>query len=113
MKILIVDDEKFFADNLRLLLNLETNHSIQLAFDGNEASGLITKEMFDIYILDLNLPSKSGIELATEILINNKLAKIIFMSAYSNLINNIKSTFPNFKILEKPFEINELINLIN
>jgi len=113
MNLLIADDEKFFAENLKQLLSVETSYNIILSFDGDDALSKIMSEDFDAYILDLNMPYISGDKLA-KVIANKVISpKIIFISAYSSLANELRINFPQFPILEKPFEIKQLIKLLN
>ncbi len=113
MNLLIADDEKFFAENLKHLLKSGTSFHIDLAFDGDEAVKQIENEKYDAYILDINLPFQTGDKLAKIIAEKYMSPKIIFISAFSQLAKELKANYPQFPILEKPFEINQLIKLLN
>ena len=63
MKILICDDHKIVRDGLRQIL--KQLHGVTLiveAGDSNEALTILKKEIFDIILLDISLPGKSGLE---------------------------------------------------
>jgi len=63
MKVLICDDHKIVRDGLRQIL--EQLHGVTLiseAGDGNEALNLLKNNIFDILLLDISLPDKSGLE---------------------------------------------------
>jgi len=63
MKILICDDHKIVRDGLRQIL--QQLHGVSLiaeAGDGNETLILLKKEIFDIVLLDISLPDRSGLE---------------------------------------------------
>jgi len=63
MKILICDDHKIVRDGLRQIL--QQLHGVTLiseAGDGNEALNLLKNNIFDILLLDISLPDKSGLE---------------------------------------------------
>ncbi|NTW31727.1 MAG: response regulator transcription factor [Bacteroidetes bacterium] len=63
MKILICDDHKIVRDGLRQILQqLDGVTLIEEAADGNEALNLLKKDQFDILLLDISLPDKSGLE---------------------------------------------------
>jgi len=64
MKILICDDHKIVREGLRQILQqLKGVTSIEEAADGNEAFFLLKKEVFDIVLLDISLPGRSGLEI--------------------------------------------------
>lgn len=112
LKILIADDEAFFADNLKRLLAEEGLTSVHIAYDGGHAMQFIQREHFDAYLLDLNLPVFSGDRLAEEITKGGRNPRIIFMSAYSNLVARVRAIYPAYPVLEKPFEFQTLSQLL-
>jgi len=63
MKILICDDHHIVRDGLRQILQqLPDVTLIREASDGSEALSLLKKDDFDILLLDISLPGKSGLE---------------------------------------------------
>ena len=61
-KILIIEDDK----NIQRLLSLELKHKgymVNSAYDGEEGLELFKKNSYDVVLLDLMLPKKSGKEL--------------------------------------------------
>jgi DNA-binding NarL/FixJ family response regulator len=63
MKVLICDDHKIVRDGLRQILQqLQGVTLIGEAGDGNEALNLLKNDIFDILLLDISLPDKSGLE---------------------------------------------------
>jgi two-component system invasion response regulator UvrY len=63
MKILICDDHKIVREGLRqILLQLEGVTLISEASDGNEAFIILKSDVFDVVLLDISLPDKSGLE---------------------------------------------------
>ncbi|MCX6227274.1 MAG: response regulator transcription factor [Bacteroidia bacterium] len=63
MKILICDDHKIVRDGLRQILgNLSGVSVIEEAGNGNEAINLLKRSNFDIILLDISLPDRSGLE---------------------------------------------------
>jgi two-component system, NarL family, invasion response regulator UvrY len=63
MKILICDDHKIVREGLRqILLQLEGVTLISEASDGNEALIILKSDVFDVVLLDISLPDKSGLE---------------------------------------------------
>ena len=65
-KILIVDDEPAILNLLQY--NLEAEHyQVETATDGQEALDKVRSEPFDFIILDLMLPSLSGLDVTRKI----------------------------------------------
>jgi two-component system, NarL family, invasion response regulator UvrY len=64
MKILICDDHKIVRDGLcQILQQLKEATIIREAGDGNEALTLLKNDIFDIVLLDISLPDRSGLEI--------------------------------------------------
>ncbi len=63
MKILICDDHKIVRDGLRRILQQQQETTfISEAANGDEAISLLKTELFDIVLLDITLPGRSGLE---------------------------------------------------
>jgi len=63
--ILLVEDQSLVRGALKALLNLESDLDVCAeAGDGNEALVLLKNQRFDILLTDIEMPDKSGIELA-------------------------------------------------
>ena len=70
---------------------------------------------FDVVILDCKMPQINGIEVAKEILAVNPHQRIIFASAYikDTVVDSIKNLRQvTTESVQKPFEIKQLIDLI-
>lgn len=60
-KVLVVDDEPSVRDLLKDLL-IKEKHSVQCASSGEETLDIISREDFDIVLLDIKLSGMSGLE---------------------------------------------------
>jgi CheY-like chemotaxis protein len=69
---------------------------------------------FDIVLLDYCMPEINGLDVAKEILSINSHQRIIFASAYVNdeLKESAKCLEYAVEFLQKPFSINQLINIL-
>ncbi|MDP3973688.1 MAG: response regulator [Candidatus Daviesbacteria bacterium] len=65
-KILIVEDEKALARVMSLKLN-SAGYSTSVVFSGEESLAVLSKESFDLIILDLVMPKKDGFFVLSEI----------------------------------------------
>ena len=64
MKILICDDHKIVREGLRQILQqLEDVTLIEEASNGNEIVNVLKTDTFDVVLLDISLPDKSGLEI--------------------------------------------------
>ena len=63
MKILICDDHKLVRDGLRRILQQPDDDTLIMeAGDGTEAIDLLKSNSFDIVLLDISLPGRSGLD---------------------------------------------------
>ena len=60
-RILIADDHKSTREGLALALG-GLGHSIHVAFDGEDAIAAVGKYSFDLAMVDIQMPKKTGIE---------------------------------------------------
>lgn len=90
MKILIVEDEKHLNDLLHdYILDGFKNAKITQSFDGLDALNIITKETFDLVLLDVMLPHVGGFELAKKLRTQSQVP-IMMLSALSDEENQLK-----------------------
>ena len=78
-RILVVDDESKILFLLKHLLSAE-GYEVVTASDGNEAHRLARAEWFDLFLIDLIMPGKDGIETILSLRALRKNAPIIAMS---------------------------------
>lgn len=112
IKILVIDDDtrlrsligKFLTDN---------NFEVQLAKDTNEAQKIIDDNVFDLLIVDVMLPSKSGIEFTNEFR-QKYSTPVIMLTARGEPDDRIKGLEAGADdYMPKPFEPKELLLRIN
>lgn len=80
MRVLIVDDHPIVASGCRALLAGEPEIAILEAADAESGERMFFAERPDICVLDINLPTVSGFELARRILARAESARIIMFS---------------------------------
>lgn len=80
MRVLIVDDHPIVASGCRALLAGEPEIAILEAADAESGEQMFFAEQPDICVLDINLPTVSGFELARRILARAESARIIMFS---------------------------------
>ncbi|MEM3008047.1 MAG: response regulator [Candidatus Nitrosotenuis sp.] len=125
MKILVAEDNVFTATQYTKALE-KNGHQVIVARDGQECLEVYAGELsksefdtldknpFDVVLLDNNMPKKSGVEVAKEILDKRPNQRIIFASAYDiNSLLKAPGTMPeSVEMLQKPFSLNAMINRI-
>lgn len=89
--ILIVDDNKVFAETLSLLIKDILGNKISIldiSYDGKDAINKVSDTIYDFIFMDINIPEINGIE--TSKIINNiyyRSTTIIAISFYDNFSN--------------------------
>lgn len=108
LHILIVEDHRQISDMLADFL-IEHGYEISSALDGKTASSLLTKNSYDLILMDLMLPYKSGEELIRE-LRTHADTPVICLSAKSQMetrIDVLRMGADDY--LLKPFDLNEVL----
>jgi two-component system invasion response regulator UvrY len=80
MRILIADDHPIVASGCRTVLADEPDIVLLEAADAESAEHLFVTERPDICLIDINLPTVSGFELARRVLAHDAEARIIIFS---------------------------------
>ena len=80
MRVLIVDDHPIVASGCRALFAGDRETVILEASDAESGERLFVAEQPDVCVLDINLPTVSGFELARRILARSASARIIMFS---------------------------------
>ena len=109
MKILIIEDEKLVADNIKTGLE-QHKFTVDVAYNGQEGLDLARDYDYDIIILDLMLPDIPGEELCVRIR-KEKIDSFILMLTAKKQIENIVEGLNcgADDYLTKPFEFTELL----
>ena len=110
--ILIVDDDDRIRDLVREYLN-QNNYLVSTAKDSNDAIGKTKIIKFDLIILDIMMPGKTGLEFTHEHKnkINTPILLLTAKGEPSERIEGLELGADDY--LTKPFEPQELILRIN
>jgi two-component system LytT family response regulator len=107
MKALIVDDEQFCRDNLRMMLeeHCPEIRQIELASGAEEARAAINVSQPDVLFLDIKMPKESGFDLLESL--DNQKMSVIFTTAHNEYaLKALKAQALDY--LEKPISYEEL-----
>jgi DNA-binding NtrC family response regulator len=108
-RILIIDDEEAIRESLDTLLTLE-GFSISTAVDGPSGMELLSRNEYDLLLLDLALPGQSGIDLLPRIVEMQPNLPVIMITAYGtvgNVVDAIRAGAENF--VQKPWDNEKLL----
>jgi two-component system, OmpR family, response regulator len=109
MKILIIEDEKLIADNLKLGLE-QHRFAVDAVYTGEDGYALIRDSDYDVIIMDLMLPDIQGEELCRRLRQEKIETFIIMLTAkkqLGNIIDGLSMGADDY--ITKPFEFTELL----
>jgi len=113
MKILIVEDEQKIAESLRKNFNDE-GFDTTVAVDGAQALSIISKEQFDLILLDWRIPEVSGINVCKRIRDAKNRTPVILLTALSNVSNKVEALNCGADdYITKPFSFEEVLARVN
>lgn len=112
MKIKIIDDDQSFIQDFYSRLSIDfkdaiIDYSRDIIYDA------------DIYFLDIDMPSKNGIDFANDIKLHNEDAIIIYVTYRDDLVFDALQTFPYYFLRKRnidkelPIVIEKLKNRFN
>ncbi len=108
-KILVVEDNKDLARLLDLHLR-DLSYDVDLAFDGDTGWALITKNTYDLIILDLMLPGIDGLEICRRIRTQPAFTAILMLTSKSAELDRVLGLEMGADdYVTKPFSIRELM----
>jgi len=107
-RILVVEDDASMGFFLCETMNKEGYQAL-LVPNGEDALSRLTREDFDLVILDLKLPRMSGMEVLTNIKRTNPDLTVIMITAHGSRSVAIEALNKGaYDYFSKPFEINEM-----
>jgi DNA-binding response OmpR family regulator len=108
MKILLLEDEMMLCEAINEYL-LSLGHRVVTFSDGSKAFEILTQEMFDLLILDINVPGIDGLDLLEQLHTLKIRPPAIYISALVD-IEGISRAYDLgcYDYLKKPFHLKEL-----
>lgn len=112
--ILLLDDDKDYADSLSIAL-LDEGYKTYVAYDAEQAMNYISDNDIQLQILDIRINGETGIDVWLSMRKKHFDIPTIFISGYTkqffDQINEI-SQISQIEVMEKPFAPHELLNKI-
>lgn len=113
MKILIIEDEYNLADAIASLLRSE-KYQVDIQTDGEEGFYAAIVGAYDLIILDVMLPNKSGFDILRDLRDKPIESKILMLTAKSSIEDKMAGFNGGADdYLTKPFHMNELLARVN
>ncbi len=89
-RILIIDDEESIRESLEALLTLE-RFAVETAPDAASGLALLGRKAYDLILLDLMLPDRSGLEVLEEVRQYDSDTPIVMLTAYGTVETAVKA----------------------
>ncbi|CAN5181144.1 response regulator [soil metagenome] len=108
MRILLVEDDRMIGDSVRTSLR-QDGYVVDWVREGRAAESAMTSEHFDLVLLDLGLPDRSGIEVLQKFRQLGKSAPVIIITARDGVEDRIRGLDAGADdYVLKPFDLDEL-----
>ena len=84
LRVLLVDDQKLFADSLKQVLAAESEEigTVQVAADGQAAVAALQLGTFDLVLMDIHMPVMNGLEAVRAIHARHPEVKILMLTTF-------------------------------
>ena len=109
MRILIAEDEVATARALKLLLE-KAKYSVDIVYNGNDAWDYISAGSYEVIVLDIMMPGKSGLEVLSLMRRNHMTTPVLLLTAKAEVEDRVAGLEAGADdYLPKPFATSELI----
>jgi len=114
LDILLLEDDELFAFTLIDFLEEFGSFKVEHISDGKEFFDKVYEKRYDLYLLDINVPNISGLEVLSEVRTSGDNTPAIYLTSYKDK-ETLKEGFLKGAddFLTKPFDMEELILRIN
>ena len=112
LRILVVDDDRDLADSLAILLELE-GHGVAVAYDARQALRGHEGEDFDLVLMDIRLPDRSGLDCLDELRRARPATDVVLMTAYgiAGMVTRARERGA-LGVVSKPLDVEELSSVL-
>lgn len=108
MRLLLVEDDKMIGESLQKALKKE-GYTVNWAEDGTTADIALSDDSYDLVILDLGLPDKSGLDVLAQLRKSGNSVPVIILTAKDAISDKVKGLDTGADdYLLKPFQLEEL-----
>jgi two-component system response regulator HydG len=111
-RILVVDDDPDIRDNLSDILS-DLGYSVDTAHDGLAALELVSRQSYDVALLDLKMPGMDGLTLYREIKKQRAGMVALVITAFAGHATTDEALSAGaWKVLAKPVDFSKLLHLV-
>ena len=112
LKVLIVDDEVVFCENMAKLLNTR-GYQVDAVNGGEEAIRVLQKDLYDVVVLDLKMPGMNGINTLQKINELGITSQTIMLTGHGCVDSAMEAIkLGAYDYIPKPCEVDELCDMI-
>ena len=108
MKLLLVEDDREISDMLKNFLFTE-NYQVDAAYDGEEACRMFVCGGYDLVLLDLMIPKRSGMDVMREIRRTSTVPILILSARDSDSDKTLGLGLGADDYITKPFSVTEVL----
>lgn len=109
MRILLVEDDPILGDGIKTGLK-QDQYNVDWLTNGNQASQALNSDSYDVLLLDLNLPGKSGLDILKQLRSRNDSIPVLILTARDSIDDRVRGLDMGADdYLTKPFELDELL----
>jgi DNA-binding NtrC family response regulator len=102
-RVLVVDDEPKVCRSIQQVL-LREDYEVDMALSGEEALGRDAERPYDVVVVDLMMPGRSGMDLLEMLKAKNPKVRIIMVTGYPTMKNMLQAVnLGAVDFLPKPF----------
>ena len=110
-RILVVDDEPSVRESVGYALEQE-GFDVTLASDGEDAEGRLSENSFDLLILDIMMPGKSGLDICREVRAESPVPIILLTAKDAEVDKVVGLEVGADDYVTKPFSVRELLGRV-
>ena len=110
-RILVVDDELSVRESVGYALEQE-GYDVTLAADGEDAEGRLSDDDFDLLILDIMMPGKSGLDICRDVRATSPVPIILLTAKDAEVDKVVGLEVGADDYVTKPFSVRELLGRV-
>jgi two-component system OmpR family response regulator len=108
MRILVAEDDAILADGVTRTLR-QSGYAVDWVKNGLEADSALDTDDFDLLILDIGLPKKSGLEVLKRLRLRDSRLPVLILTALDGVNDRVRGLDAGADdYLAKPFDLSEL-----
>jgi two-component system response regulator RegX3 len=110
-RILVVDDESSVRESVGYALEQE-GFEVTLAADGEDAEGKLSEDRYDLLIIDIMMPGKSGLDICREVRSRSPVPIILLTAKDAEVDKVVGLEVGADDYVTKPFSVRELLGRV-